>query len=95
MEQNALCRLMSVCRACLLKKTLTRQHASTRRGAGQLGMWNGWRSLPGLLGNPGPALLLAALLFAALPEEAVLLAPLLLAPPEDTAQPLFGQTVLM
>ena len=51
--------------------------------------------LPGLLGNPGPALLPAALLLAALLEEAALLSLLLLAAPEDTAQPLFGQTVLM
>ena len=52
-------------------------------------------SLPGLLGYPGPALLPAALLLAALPEEAALVSALLAVAPEDTAQPLFGQTVLM
>ena len=51
--------------------------------------------MPGLLGYPGPALLPAALLLAALPEEAAVLSLLLLAAPEDTAQPLLGHTVLM
>ena len=62
--------------------------------AGQ-GCGIGWSCLPGLLGNPGPALLPDALLLLAVAVEAALLAPLLLVPPEATAQPLFGQTVFM
>ena len=62
-------------------------------------------AVPGLLGKPGPALLPAALLLAVVPvlaalPSALLAAGLLPLPPllleeEDTAQPLFGQTVLM